>query len=93
MDKPDYKKIRLFEILDRIGIVNYKLNLLETIRINLVFYVLLLELVLPNARTFAPELDEVVNETVEYKVEKILERTEWVNGKLRYRVRWKGYSE
>ena len=55
--------------------MNYKLKLPEAIKINLVFYVLLLELVLPNARTFAPELNEVINETIEYEVKKILERT------------------
>ena len=55
--------------------MNYKLNLLETIRINLVFYALLLELVPYNTKTFVLELDETVNETIKYKVEKILERT------------------
>ena len=55
--------------------VNYKLKLLETIRINLVFYISLLELVLLNIKTFAPELNKEVNETIKYKVKKIIERT------------------
>ena len=55
--KLNYKKISPFKIIEQIGSVNYKLELLETIKINLVFYALLLEPVLPNAKTFAPELD------------------------------------
>ena len=56
-DKLDYKKIKLFEILEEVKLVNFKLRLLETIRINLVFYALLLEPVLPNAKTFVLELN------------------------------------
>ena len=67
--------------------------MLETIRINLVFYALLLEIVLPNAEVFALELNKDVNETVKYKVEEILEKAKGTDGKLRYRVRWKGYLE
>ena len=74
-DKLDYKKIRLFEILEKIRLVNFKLKLLETIRINLVFYALLLKLVPYNAEIFILELNEEVNETIKYKVEKILEQT------------------
>ena len=56
-DKLNYKKIGLFEILEEVGLVNFKLKLLGTIRINLVFYALLLELVLPNIEIFTLELD------------------------------------
>ena len=44
-------------------------------KINLVFYALLLELVPYNVKTLIPELDEEVNETIKYEVEKILGRT------------------
>ena len=56
-NKFNYKKIGPFKILKQIGKVNYKLKLLENIRINLVFHALLLELVLPNAEIFTPELN------------------------------------
>ena len=75
LDKLDYKKIGLFKILDLIGIVNYKLDLLENIRINPVFHALLLKLVPLNAETFVLELNEEVNEIVKYEVERILEKT------------------
>ena len=55
--------------------MNFKLRLLETIRINLVFHALLLKPVPYNTEIFALELDKEVNEIVKYKVEKILERT------------------
>ena len=74
LDKLNYKKIKLFEIVKEIRLVNFRLKLLETIRINLVFYTLLLELVPYNIETFTPELDEVVNETIKYEVEEILKR-------------------
>ena len=74
-DKLDYKKIRLFEILEEVGLVNFRLRLLGTIRINLVFYALLLEPAPYNVETFTLELNEVVNETIEYEVKEIIERT------------------
>jgi hypothetical protein len=43
--KLDFKKIELFEILRKIGFINYKLQLLEESKLHLVFYVFLLELV------------------------------------------------
>ena len=57
------------------GKVNYRLELLKAIKINLVFYVLLLKLVLLNTKTFAPELNREANKTIKYEVEKIIERT------------------
>ena len=57
LDKLDYKKIKLFEILEEVRLVNFRLKLPEIIRINLVFYALLLELVLPNAETFILKLN------------------------------------
>ena len=57
LDKLNYKKVGPFIILDQISSVNYRLKLLRNIRINLVFYALLLELVPPNTETFVLELD------------------------------------
>jgi hypothetical protein len=47
-NKLNYKKLRLFKINKKVRSINYKLKLLETIKIYLVFYILLLELVSPN---------------------------------------------
>jgi hypothetical protein len=47
-NKLNFKKLGLFEILEKIGDVNFKLRLLETNRLYLVFHILLLKLVLSN---------------------------------------------
>jgi hypothetical protein len=72
IDKLDYKKIRPFKILEYIRLVNYKLKLFTYIRINLVFYVSLLELVLKNVPVIVLDLLEE-NESIEYEVEDIIE--------------------
>ena len=61
--------------MEEVGLVNFKLRLPETIKINLVFYALLLELVPYDIEIFILELNKEVNETVKYKVKEILERT------------------
>ncbi len=71
MDKLDYKKIRLFKIKEKIREVYYRLKLLEYIRINLVFYVALLELIPYNTPVIILNfLDK--NKIIEYKVEDII---------------------
>ncbi|OHE94837.1 hypothetical protein CORC01_09855, partial [Colletotrichum orchidophilum] len=42
-DKLNYKKFRLFEIIKKILLVNFKLKLLNTIRCYSVFYILFLK--------------------------------------------------
>ena len=44
-NKLDYKKLGLFKINKKIRSINYKLRLLKTIKIYLVFYILFLKLV------------------------------------------------
>ena len=44
----DYKKLELFKINKKIGSINYKFKLLKIIEIYPVFYISLLELVLPD---------------------------------------------
>ncbi len=71
MNKLDYKKIRLFKIKEKIREVNYRLKLLQHIRINLVFYVVLLKLVPYNIPIIVLDLLDK-NETIEYKVKDII---------------------
>jgi hypothetical protein len=73
INKLDYKKIRLFKILERIRLVNYKLKLFIYIRINLVFYISLLELVLKNTLVIVLELLKE-NKFIEYEVEDIIKQ-------------------
>jgi hypothetical protein len=69
----DHKKLGLFKIKRVIRLVNYKLVLLKTINIYPVFYISLLELVLPGA-LLAPVTEiELVNPNTEYKVKEILD--------------------
>ncbi len=71
MNKLDYKKIRLFKIKEKIGEVNYRLKLLEYIRINLVFYVVLLEPVPYNIPIIILDFLKE-NKTIKYEVEDII---------------------
>ena len=50
-NKLDYKKLELFKINKKIGSINYKFKLPKTIEIYPVFYILLLEPVLPGIST------------------------------------------
>ncbi|KAK1461043.1 hypothetical protein CMEL01_14679, partial [Colletotrichum melonis] len=45
-NKLDYKKLRPFEIIKKVLLINYKLKLLNTIRYYPVFYILLFKLIL-----------------------------------------------
>ena len=50
-EKLDFKKLGLFVIEEKISTSNYRLSLLDTIKVRTnVFYISLLELVPPNAR-------------------------------------------
>ncbi len=71
LDKLDYKKIRLFKIKEKIKEVNYRLKLLLYIRINLVFYVVLLELVPYDVPIIIPDLLNK-NKTIKYEVEDVI---------------------
>jgi hypothetical protein len=69
--KLDYLKLGLFKILEKIGNLNYRLDLGKKTRIYLVFHIVLLELVLENIRTkiyIDIELD-----MDKYEVEEILD--------------------
>jgi hypothetical protein len=71
--KLDHKKLEPFKIKKIIGFVNYKLALPKTMNIHPVFYIFLLELVLPGALP-APVIEiEPVNPSTEYKVEEVLD--------------------
>ena len=49
-NKLDHTKLEPFKIKDKLKLVTFQLNLLEKMRIYLVFHILLLELALDNAR-------------------------------------------
>ncbi|EED17419.1 conserved hypothetical protein [Talaromyces stipitatus ATCC 10500] len=73
---------------EKISEVNYKLRLLNTIRVHPIFHILLLELAPQNAKT----QEEITIEQETYKVKSILAEKESPDGKLYYLVKWKDYS-
>jgi hypothetical protein len=89
--KLDHQKIRLFIIKEKLGPVNYKLQLLKSmLKIHPVFHISLLEPVLKNVKI--TEDMEINNDTKqEYKVEEILNHKQ-VSGKPYYLMKWKGYN-
>ncbi|OHF03856.1 hypothetical protein CORC01_00718, partial [Colletotrichum orchidophilum] len=50
-DKLNYKKLKPFEIIKKILLINFKLKLLNIIRYYLVFYILFLKLIFKNLYT------------------------------------------
>jgi hypothetical protein len=59
-DKLNYTKLGLFKIIKKLGLVIYKLKILKSIRIYPVFYVLLLEPILKNARLGLVNINEEI---------------------------------
>jgi hypothetical protein len=81
-NKLDHKKLRPFRIKERIELLNYKLELPETIKIHLIFYILLLEKALQNAQQQEVE----VKSEVEYKIDRILNNNK-INSQEYYLVK------
>ena len=86
-EKLNHRKLRSFKISKVIENVNYKLQLLNTMKIHSVFHVSLLEKINQNV---IAERTETQNEE-EYEIEKILERAS-IEDKDHYLIKWKDYS-
>jgi hypothetical protein len=71
--KLDHKKLGLFKIKRIVGLVNYELVLPKTINIYLVFYISLLEPVLPGVLPALVTEIEPVNPNAGYKIKEILD--------------------
>jgi hypothetical protein len=88
--KLDHKKLGLFKIKRVIGPVNYKLVLPKTMNIHLVFYISLLELVLPGVLPVPVTEIKPVNPNIEYKIEEILDYKQ-IRNYIKYLVKWINY--
>ena len=69
--KLDHKKVDLFIIKKRKSKINYKLKLLDRIKIHPVFYISLLESADPRIPIFTKKLPKL-RHSIKYKVEKII---------------------
>jgi hypothetical protein len=84
--KLDHKKLGLFKIKRIIELVNYKLVLPKTINIHPVFYISLLEPILPGVLLAPVTGIEPVNPDAEYKIEEILDYKQ-VRNHIKYLVK------
>jgi len=92
--KLDSKRLGPFKIIERINDVAFRLALPTTMKIHDVFHVSLLEKYTPSAipgRTIEPPPPVVVDDSLEYEVESILD-SRIRNRQLQYLVHWKDYD-
>ena len=90
-NKLDFKKLGPFEILERIGDVNFKLRLPKTSRLHPVFHISLLE----PAPSDVPNSKEEVqpeNELQEYEVEEIMDTRTTKEGQQEYLIKWRNFD-
>ena len=71
--KLDFKKIGPFEIIEKIGSVNYRLKLPRGSQLHPIFHVSLLELAKGSTPTIVNDDIQLENDEGEYEVEKILD--------------------
>jgi hypothetical protein len=71
-NKLDYKKLEFFKINKVVELVNYYFELLKTMNIYSIFYILLLKPILSGILKVSYIKIELVNPNTEYKVEEIL---------------------
>lgn len=90
--KLDFKKLGPYEILEKIGPVNFRLQLPKGSRLHLIFHISLLE---PASGTTPLAMNEEIqpeNNPNVYKVKKLLNTRTTNNGQQEYLVKWKRYG-
>lgn len=89
--KLDFKKLGPFRIIEKIGKVNFRLQLPKSSRLHPVFHVSLLEPARGDTPIATDTELQPENELVEYEVERIIDYKR-VSGKDQYLVKWEGYT-
>ena len=90
--KLDFKKLGPFEILEKIGPVNYKLRLPANSRLHPIFHVSLLEPAKGETPVAMKTELQPENDPDVYEVEEILDTRTTTRGQQEYLIKWKGYS-
>ncbi|OHE99568.1 hypothetical protein CORC01_05146, partial [Colletotrichum orchidophilum] len=70
-DKLNYKKLRPFEIIKKVLLINFKLKLLNIIRYYPVFYILFLKLIFKNL--YIKNYIIIKLNKLKYKVERVID--------------------
>jgi hypothetical protein len=91
--KLDFKKLGPFEIIEKVGPVNYKLRLPQNSRLHPVFHVSLLEPAKGDTPLATDTELQPENDLDVYEVEKILDTRTTSDGQQEYLIKWKGYGE
>ena len=91
--KLDFKKLGPFQVLEKTGPVNYRLQLPKNSRLHPVFHVSLLEPAKGTTPVAMQTELQPLEDTEEYEVERILDMRNTTSGQQEYLIKWKNYDE
>ena len=90
--KLDFKKLGPYEILEKIKLVNFRLQLPKRLRLHFIFHISLLEPASEATSLATNEEIQPENDPDVYEVEKLLDTRITNNGQQEYLIKWKGYG-
>ena len=84
-----------FTVKEAVGLVAYRLDLPANLKMHNVFHISLLKQYHKDARTVLPPPPELINDSLEYDVETVMDHRERKEGRKTvkdYLIKWKGYN-
>jgi hypothetical protein len=91
--KLDFKKLGPFEILEKTGPVNYRLQIPKNSRLHPVFHISLLEPTKGKTPVAMQTEIQPLEDTEDYEVEEILDTRKNTKGQQEYLIKWENYDE